>query len=125
MSSKLFWTSCSSDVGIDPRVHLHWCVFFNIKGEESEGFRFDKLAFTPGIGKPAWCMGDCGLFVAAFCQAGSGANSLRVYMSGHGMFPTGSVSPGSNGELPFEYPHLSRNFGIRIIMFRFASGCLH
>ena len=70
-------------------VHLHRFVCFNIKEEESEGFRCDELAYTPGVGKSAWGMGDCGLFVAAFCQAGSGANSLRVYMLGHSMFFTG------------------------------------
>ena len=78
-------------------------MFLNIKGKESEGFRFDELASTPDVGKPARRTGDRGLFVKAFCQAGSGANSLRGYMSGHDMFFTGSISPGSKGEFSFKY----------------------
>ena len=62
-------------------------------------------------------MGDCGLFVRAFCQAGSGANSLRAYMSGHGIVFTGSVSPGSNGDFPLKYPKLSRNLGFVLLYF--------
>ena len=51
-------------------------------------------------------LGDRGLFVTAFCQAASGADSLCMYISGHGMPITGSVSHGFNGDSSFQYPQL-------------------
>ena len=51
-------------------------------------------------------LGDRGLFVRALCQAASGADLLCMYISGHGMTITGSVSPGFNRDSSFLYPHL-------------------